>query len=640
MKPYKTLINDSSIKKGLDYVKYNGISGVWSKVKYKMTGPGLSYNGWYKENHEADEEELSRQRQDELPYSPLISVLVPVYLTPEFFLRGMIESVQNQTYSNWELCIVDGSQAEVEERPVEDATAYDYVYSLETERIIRQLATEDQRIKYHLLEENQGICGSLNKALSFAKGDYVVFLNHDDLLTEDALYEIAKTCNHRPYDFIYSDEDKCSSDGTKYSDPSFKPDFSLDLIRAYNYIGHIVAVKRSLAAEISFRREFEGVEDYDFNLRCIEACVGGLLRQDVPEMLKRDGMLKEIAVRAVDTGSIAHIPRVLYHSRIKTKSMENSAHRKNVSGELAKKAITKHLERTAGFSGVVRTEMKDVFKCVYETPGNPKVSIIIPAADDPAVMEKCITPLFEKARYSDFEIIIMDTVGDENIPMTRLYKKLEGQRRNIRVITELAAKNTAQLRNKGAGYARGDFLLFLDGNLELIDTTAIGEMVGNCMRDEVGVVGGTLFTTSGTLYKQGIFIGVNGAAGYPNRGIRRGSFGYLMNNAINNDYSAVPAACMMVKTVVFDTMGGFLDIFTGDAAAIDFCLRVRKMGLLVVSVADAGWTCHEPGIRRRPQGIDSINEKLLRDKWPSYFEEGDPYYNCNFTRDGNLFSLK
>lgn len=639
MKPYKTLIEENPLKKGLDYVKYNGISGVWSKVKYKMSGPGLSYNGWYKDNHEADEEELSRQRTEELPYAPLISVLVPVYLTPEFYLRGMIESVQNQTYANWELCIVDGSQARVEDMPVESATAYDYVYSLETERIIRQLAEADDRIKYHLLEENQGICGSLQTALDFAKGDYVVFLNHDDLLTEDALYEIAKCCNEKKYDFIYSDEDKCSSDGTKYSDPSFKPDFSLDLLRAYNYIGHLVAVKRTLATEVSFRTEFDGVEDYDFNLRCIESCVGGLLRNEIPELLKKDGMLKEIVVRPIDDSKIKHISRVLYHSRMKTKSMENSAHKKSVSGELAKKAISQHLERTVGFSSAARTEMKGIFKSVYETPGNPKISIIIPGIDDPIVMEKCIAPLFEKSRYSDFEIIILDTVGDENLAMTKFYKKMEGQRRNIRVITDLASKNTAQLRNKGASYAKGEFLLFLDGNLELIDMTAIGEMVGNCMRDEVGIVGGTLFTTTGNIYKQGIFVGVNGAADYPNRGIKKGSFGYLMNNAINCNYSAVPAGCMMVKTVIFDTLGGFSDIFTGDAAAIDFCLRVRRMGLLVVSVAEAGWTSHEPGIRKRPQGIDNINEKILRDKWPIIYELGDPYYNKNFTREGNIFSL-
>lgn len=610
MKPYKTFIKDNPIKKGFDYVKNNGISGVLSKVKYKMTGPGLAYNGWYKEKHEADEEELCRQREDKLAYEPLISILVPVYLTPELYLRGMIESVVNQTYYNWELCIVDGSQAKVEEKPIEDTTAYEYVYSLETERIIRQMAEEDDRIKYHLLEENQGICGSLNTAVNMAKGEYVVFLYHDDMLTEDALYEIAKTCNEQHFDIIYSDEDKCSSDGTKFSDPSFKPDFSLDLIRAYNYIGHLVAVKKEIALRVPFRKEVEGCEDYDFVLRCLEK-----------------------------SGSVKHISRILYHARIKTKSIETSGHKKSLYAEYARKVLAQHLERTIGYATITRTEIEGVYKTVYETPGNPLVSIIVPGTDNIEEMSRCILPLYERLRYSSFEIIILDTQGDANLETTAFFRKLEGQRKNIRVITELAAKNTAQLRNKGAGYAKGDFLLFLDANLELIDATAIGEMVGNCLRREVGIVGGTIYTPNETIYKQGIFIGVNGAADYPNRGIKRGAYGYMMNNCINMNYSAVPGACMMVKTVIFDSLGGFSDSFTGDAAAIDFCLKVRSMGLLIVSVADAGFTCHEEKIRKRPKGINEKDENRLKEKWALVYENQDPYYNRNFTRAGEMFDL-
>lgn len=640
MKPVKSPFDTSTIKKGLEYVKYNGLSGVMSKVRYKMTGPGLAYNGWYKEKHEPDEEELLRQREDMLPYSPRISILVPLYLTPELYLRAMIESVRNQTYSNWELCIVDGSQAKVGGMPETEVTAYDFVYSLETERIIREIAEEDSRIKYILLKQNQGICGSLDMAIELATGEYVAFLNHDDLLTEDALYEIAKACNEKPYDFLYSDEDKCSSDGSKYSDPTFKPDFSIDLMRAYNYFGHLVAVKRSIAMSVSFRSEFEGTEDYDFNLRCIETCVEGFPDNPLKVLADRTlGRIKEISVKPLDVAMVKHIPRVLYHSRIKPKSLDDSGHKRNISGELARKALSQHLDRTVGYATAVRTDMKGVFKVQYETPGNPKVSIVIPGGDDPALMEKCIVPLFEKARYSDFEIIIVDTIGDENLSLNAFYRKMEAQRKNITVITAPGLKNTAEIRNVGAKRAKGDFLLFLDNTTELLDVTAIGDMVGNCLRDEVGIVGGTLYTTSGAIHKQGIVLGVNGVVAYPNRGIKKGNLGYLMNNCINGNYLAVPAACMMVKTVIYDKVGGFDERFTGDAAAVDFCLKARETGVQVVTVADAGWTYADPVRKYRSSGIDADNERMLKEKWTDIFENSDPYYNVNFTRNGDMFSL-
>lgn len=640
MKPIKSAFEASTIKKGFDYVRNNGISKVMSNVRYKMTGPGLAYNGWYRANHEASEEELLRQSEEIFEYHPKISILVPVYLTPEIYLREMIESVKKQSYFNWELCIVDGSEEGREEVPEDKASAFDFVYRSDIQRIILEYAMEDERIIYYNQGVNEGISGSLDRALSLATGDYVTFLNHDDLLTRDALYEIVKALNEANYDFLYSDEDKCSSDGTKFSDPTFKPDFSLDLLRAYNYFGHIVAVKRNLAMKVSFRKDLEGAEDYDFNLRCIEQCVDGFPDNPLSAVANKTlGRIKTVTVKPIDASRVKHIPRVLYHSRIKPKSLDVSGRRLNSSGEVAKKALSGHLDRTVGYATAARTELKGIYKTQYETPGNPKVSIIISGVEDVGLLEKCITPLYEKNRYSNFEIVIIDPVGDKNPEIAAFYNKMESKRKNLRLITDTGLENTAQIRNVGAGYTESEFLLFIDGNIEFTDGTSIGDMVGACLRDEVGVVGGTIYTESGAIYKQGIILGVNGVIAYPNRGIKQGNYGYLMNNCINGNYLAVSAACMMVKTEVFRRVGGFDKRFAGEAAAIDFCLKARELSVLTVSVASAGWRYHEKIKLSRAHGIDEENEKMLRAKWEEIFSEPDPYYNVNFTRQGELFTL-
>ena len=212
------------LQKSLNYIKNNGVSGVLSHVKYKMSGPGLAYNGWYKDSHEADEEELELQRQTDFSYKPRISIIVPVYMTPEYFLRAMIQSVQRQTYPNWELILIDGSQVAPGKGDNKELSVYEKIYSLETEKVIRQFADEDDRIKYHLMEENMGISGNSNYGISHSTGEYIAILNHDDIITDDALFCFVKELQEVPYEVLYCDEDKMSEDGTKYSDPMLKPD--------------------------------------------------------------------------------------------------------------------------------------------------------------------------------------------------------------------------------------------------------------------------------------------------------------------------------------------------------------------------------------------------------------------------------
>lgn len=610
-------LNAQNIKKGLNYIKYNGVSGVLSRVKYKMSGPGLAYNNWYRENHQIDEEEVLRQRETHFAYEPLISILVPIYMTPEFFLRAMIESVQHQTYGNWELCLVDGTRSVEQKVVVKEQSAYDKVYSLETERIIRQYMESDDRIKYKLLEENEGIAENTNKALAIATGDYIALLDHDDILTEDALFSVVSELQDIRYDILYSDEDKMSEDGTKFSDPAFKPDFNIDLLRAHNYITHFFVTKRELANLIKgFRKEYDGAQDYDFILRCCE-----------------------------NARAIKHIPRVLYHWRINNRSVAANPHKKEYAREAGKKALADHIKRIGYYATVAHTEMWGIYKVTYETPGNPFISIIISGCRDEESMKKCLSPLFEKARYSNFEVIVVDNV-EADTTRALCYRHLEAMRKNIRVVSnpELANKNA--MRNYGASIAKGDYFLFLDNNVEVDEATGIGEMLGICTRPEVGMVAGNIYSENNVLLNGGIALNVNGVYSYLYQGLRKNDFGYLMHNRVNSDYSAVSSSCAVVKKRLFFDVGGYNEAYDSEFGDIDFCLKIRERQMLIVVAADASWKLVKPSsydISNRDDGPSQSaikkEEKNFSEIWADVLEAYDPFYNPNFNTEKEPFEL-
>lgn len=625
-------INAQNIKKGMNYIRYNGLGGVWSRVKYKMSGPGLNYNSWYKENHEADAEELERQRETTFSYEPVISILVPVYKTPELLLRAMIESVCKQTYGKWQLCIVDGSGAELSKDESSYAVAEESAedesikYRLETERVVHEYMENDSRIDYQILDENLGISENTNKALQLAVGDYIALLDHDDILTEDALYYIVEALQEEKYDALYSDEDKISEDGSKYSDPAFKPDFSIDLLRAHNYITHLFVAKRELAIKLGgFRKEYDGAQDYDFILRCCEN-----VYSDNPSA----------AVR------IKHIPRVLYHWRINNTSVASNVHKKEYAKEAGRKALADHIKRMKEYATVSHTDMWGIYKVNYDTPGNPFISIVISGGDDMATMKRCINPLFEKTRYSNFEIIIVCTKLD-NPAIPKFYSDLERQRKNIRVVSNVDLQSMSAIRNYGASLANGDYILFLDNNTEIIDSTAIGEMLGVCMRKEVGAVGGTLYTDSNATFHKGIAVGINGVGTYLYQGVKKGEFGYLMHNRVNENFSALSASCLLVKKEIFRAVGGFSEKFQTDIADIDFGLRICQYNKLLVGVADAGWYYHKPTqpikieakAREEAEQLARQEEELFSILWGQQLSSGDPYYNPNFKKEGSPFTL-
>ncbi len=599
MKFNLSAFNTTNIKKGISYIRENGLDGIASRVRYKMQGPGLAYNGWFWEKHAPKEEELERQRLTSFAYRPLISILVPIYETPERYLRDMIESVINQTYGNWQLVLVDGSKREAGVP--------------KTEEVAREYMSVDRKIVYAPLEKNLGIAMNTNMAFNYSTGDYITLLDHDDMLTPDALYCVVDALQEERYDVLYSDEDKISEDGSRVSDPAFKPDFSIDLLRAHNYITHLFVVKRKLLLEVGgFDSEYDGAQDYDLALKCSEK-----------------------------TKNIKHIPRVLYHWRMNDKSVALNPHKKEYAKEAGKRALQAHIQRCGCFATVAHTDMWGMYKVSYDTPGNPLLSIVIPGGNERAIIERCIGPLFEKSRYSDFELIIVNPYTDDS-GLQKFYAMLEGTRKNIRVVEYDGTPGNMLMRNFGATKAKGDYILFLDYGVEKINVTSVKEMLGHCMRKDVGVVGGAIFGDNGATISQGIAVGINGPFCHLYKGIKRGDFGYLMHNHVNANFSAVSGACMMVKTELFRGLGGFSEKFTTELCDVDFCLRVREHGYLVVGVADAAWHFYSQADKKLPD----YNTYFEREKglfeilWSNILTNGDPYYNPNFTKNGDYHDIK
>ncbi len=601
--------NRDSIKKGINFVRNNGFSGVMSQVRYKMSEIGGRYDDWYRLQHEEDEDVLARQRETVLSYAPKVSILVSVYMTPEKYLRDMLESVIGQTYANWELLLVDGSYA--------NEVAEDALYVGEAERIIKQYMERDSRIFYRRMEKNPGISANLNTALSMSTGEYIIMMDHDDIIPPEALFVMVELLQEEHHDIVYSDSDKISEDGRKYMDPDFKPDYSPELLRAYNYIDHLMMVKKTLAVSVGgFHSEFDGAQDYDFTLRCIEK-----------------------------TKDVCHISRVLYHWRVNGASSVINEHKREYALEAGKKALTAHLVRSNIMGTVTHADVPGMYKVSYETPGNPLVSIIIPGPEDKELVRKSILPLYEQARYSDFELIVVDPGDHDGI--TEYFHKLEQRRKNVRVVDYDGERLVSQLRNAGVSQAKGDYIMFLDPNVEIIDATALGEMMAACMMGGADLVAGTLYTDKNNVYSEGMAIGAGGVCSHLYAGMKKGDYGYLMRNRVNANYSAVSCACVLMAKKTFRALGGFSEKFRTDLMDADFCLRAREQGMRVACVADAGWYYHKKGTSITDEGksADELLQERRREEdlftilWTNIISKGDPYYNINFSREDARFTL-
>ena len=601
LKPY-------NIQKGLRYLKHFGLKEFLVRLSERMEPEEVPYGPWYEE-HRAKPEELERQRKQSLTWENfsggeesacVFSIAVPVFRTPAKFLCEMIESVRSQSFPFWELCLAN---ADPEDREVAE--------------ILERYCREDRRIRVKNLKENKGISENTNAALAMARGEFVGLLDHDDLLAPDALYEMAARLEKdEGIDVFYTDEDKVTTDLSEHFQPHLKPDFNLDLLRSNNYICHFFVVRREIAESIGgFRPEFNGAQDYDFIFRCTE-----------------------------EAEKIVHIPRILYHWRVHSASTADNPASKMYAYEAGKRAIEGNLERS-GVRGVVSLRQDYGFYDVhYPVEGEPLVSILIPNKDQKETLMHCIHSVLETSTWKNLEILIIENNSEQEETFA-CYRELEKDPR-IRILTYPGKTfNYSAINNFGVQQAKGEYLLFLNNDIEVITPDWIEQMLGNCQRPEVGIVGAKLYYPDNTIQHAGIIIGIGGIAGHAFLGLARAKSGYLHKASLQMDYSAVTAACMMMKAEAFRKAGGFEEKLTVAFNDVDLCLRTVEQGWLVVYDPHVEMYHYES----KSRGAEDSEEKLrrfqqeiefMRTRWIRLLKDGDPNYNPNLTLSKWNYSLR
>lgn len=588
----------NAYKKTLVYYQQFGITATVFRALDKLSRrESISYMAWLKRNTPS-EAVLKMQREHRFAFTPKISIVVALYRTPEKYLTEMIESVRKQSYRNWELCLSDGSG---EDSPIEN--------------ILKQYEEKDNRIKVVYNRKQLRISENTNEGLKVSTGDYIAFADHDDLLAPNALYECVKLLNKEPStDIIYTDEDKIDMRGKTHFMPHFKPDFNIDMLYSRNYICHLLVVKRAVYEEVgALNPEYDGAQDYDFLLRCIEK-----------------------------TKNIKHIPKILYHWRAHQDSTAENPESKNYAFEAGKKAIQAYYGRMGIPAEVKETAYKGIYRAKYTVKGMPLVSVIIPNKDHIADLEKCISSLEEKNVYKNLEIIVVEN-NSEKEETFAYYKELEKRYPNVKILFwEEKVFNYPAINNFGAEYSTGEYLLFLNNDTEVRHEDCIEQMLGYCQRSDVGAVGARLYYEDGTLQHAGVVIGLGGVAGHVFPRAAHEDPGYFGRVIMTQDYSAVTAACIMMKKSVFEEVGGFDKEFAVAFNDVDLCLRIREAGYLIVYNPFAELNHYESksrGYEDTPEKIKRFNSEieLFQKKWKDFLEKGDPYYNPNLTlADGNF----
>ena len=583
------------------------IRGVLAKLDYKKIERKAMAR--YGTESFPDEARAKEERETVFDRMIKISILVPLYNTPEPFLRDMITSVLNQTYQNWELCLADGSDAE----------------HGEVGRICREYLEKDSRIVYQKLLKNEGISGNTNECLKLATGEYIGLFDHDDILHPSTLYEYVKAVNEQDADYIYCDETTFKNgDINKMLTMHFKPDYAVDNLRANNYICHFsVFAKRLLEGEELFRSRFDGSQDHDMILRMTDRAK-----------------------------HIVHIPKLLYYWRCHEGSVASGIDAKPYVVAAAKGAVADHLRRH-GFTHFQITSTRafeTIFKIRYEIIGDPMISIVIPNKDHAADLKRCITSILEKSTYENYEIVVVEN-GSETKEIFDYYTSLK-EYDNIRVVTYEKPEgqngfNYSAVNNFGVKQTKGDYILLLNNDTEVITVNWMEELLMYAQREDVGAAGAKLYYGNKTIQHAGVVLqlGAHRTAGHSHYGQSRENLGYMGRLCYAQNVSAVTGACLLVKKSLFEEVGGLDESFAISLNDVDFCLKLREKGLLNVFTPFAELYHYESVSR----GLDDSGEKAerynresahFREKWKTVLEKGDPYYNPNFSLDRSDFALK
>ncbi len=589
----------------IECAKNDGVKYTLKKIRRKIKNK-RDYTKYIKANLLNELEAEQQRKFDFSRYgnkgTTKFSIIVPLYNTNVIFLRQLIESVQAQTYINWELCFADGSN--IENRK-------------EIEKIVAEFTKNDARIKYKKLDKNAGISCNTNAAIGMANGEYLVMLDHDDLLHPSALYENLLMICEKDAEVIYSDEMTFENTILNVSSIHFKPDFAIDNLRANNYICHLMVYKKSLLEKVGmYDSKFDGSQDHDMILRLCEV-----------------------------TNKIEHISRVLYYWRSHVDSVASDTAAKPYVIEAGRGAVDKHLIR-CGIKAKVEFLEKypATYRIKYKILEEALVSIIIPNMNHKEDLQKCIESIQKKSSYKNYEILVIENNStEENI--FEYYRELQALV-NVRIIKWEDKFNYSAINNYAVNFAKGQYYIFLNNDVEVISQNWIEEMLMYAQRKDVGAVGAKLYYPNNTIQHAGVILGINGIAGHVHKNWNRNESGYMNRAVYAQNLSAVTGACMMVSKEVFEQIKGFDEQFAVAFNDVDLCLRIRKLSKLIV------WNpCAELyHFESKSRGYDSLDNsaqgkrfvkeiQLFKEKWGKQLMNGDPYYNRNFTKKYEDFSV-
>lgn len=593
-------MNFRTLRRGYNYLKANGVKKSLLKLKNKvkrrkdMSNQSVDYLDYVK-NNKLSIRTIEKQRSARFDYMPKISIVVPMYNTKFSYFVELIDSINNQTYQNFEVCLADSSK-------IPDVQIQKYIQELNSSKIV-----------YKNISQNLGISENTNVAISFSTGDYVAFCDHDDVISIDALYEVVKAINSSDADFIYTDEDILENGIRK--NPHFKPDFSPDLLTSYNYICHLCVVKRKLFDEVGLlNKEFDGAQDYDFVLRATEKAK-----------------------------NIVHIPKVLYHWRAHETSTSYNSSAKEYVYMAGKRAIEEHFKRINIKAKVEILDEPGRYRVKYDVIGNPKISIIIPNKDSKSDLKKCIDSIL-KSSYQNYEIVIVEN-NSKTKEIFDYYDKIQKDNDNIKVVSIKIDKfNYSLINNFGVKNSKGEYIVLLNNDTKVLSNDWMEEMLGICQRDDVGIVGAKLLYPDFKVQHAGVVVGIGGVAGHVNVNIAENEEGYFSRANVINNFSAVTAACLMIKRSIFEKIDGLDENLQVAFNDIDLCMKVRKLKYLIVFTPYAKLMHYESktrGSEDTPEKIKRFESEMdvFKSKWKDELDRGDPYYNINLRLDKVNFEI-
>jgi GT2 family glycosyltransferase len=602
-----------------DRIKNQGsLRGVIAKIKYKQIEKKAMTH--YGTESFPSEETRKQQENTRFDKEPVISILVPLYNTPEKFLRDMVESVLYQTYKNWQLCLADGSDSE--HAPVVVGIVKEY------QKDPRAISADGTcKIVYQKLERNEGISGNTNHCLELSSGEYIGLFDHDDILHPEVLYWYVKAINEENADYIYCDETTFKGDDiNKMITMHFKPDYAIDNLRANNYICHFSVFKRSLldGTEL-FRTKFDGSQDHDMILRLTDRAE-----------------------------HIVHVPKLLYYWRSHAGSVASDIAAKPYAIDAAKGAVADHLRRHGydHFKITSTRAFETIFKITYEVEGTPKVSIVIPNCEHAEDLRRCIDSIYQKSVYDNYEIIVVEN-NSKGTEIRGYYDELRtGALKDIVKVVDFTAEkgagpfNYSAVVNYGVANSDGEYVILLNNDTQVITVNWIEELLMYAQRSDVGAVGGKLYFPDRKIQHAGVVLGLGAhrTAGHSHYGQAGMNLGYMGRLCYAQDVSAVTGACLMVSRRKYDEVGGFDEGFAVSLNDVDFCLKLREKGYLNVFTPFAELFHYESLSRgldlegKNAERYDKESEHF-RSKWKEVLEKGDPYYNPNFSLDRSDYSL-